>query len=64
MILLSVHDLSLALEFGDILFLMKNGNIKYSITPSEATNEILSDIFDVNINIKEIDGKKIIMVED
>ena len=64
MILLSVHDLSLALEFGDILFLMKDGNIKYSITPSEATNEILSDIFDVNINIKEIDGKKIIMVED
>ena len=43
---------------------MKDGNIKYSITPSEATNEILSDIFDVNINIKEIDGKKIIMVED
>ena len=64
MILLSVHDLSLALEFGDILFLMNDGNIKYSITPSEATNEILSDIFDVNINIKEIDGKKIIMVED
>lgn len=64
MVLISVHDLSLALEFGDKIYLMKNGNIKYSLDNNDITNEILSEIFDVNVNINDINGKKIVIVED
>lgn len=64
MILLSVHDINLALEFSDVIFLMGDGNIKYSVNRDNITEEMLSEIFDVCVRIKEIDNKKIVIVED
>lgn len=64
MILMSVHDINLALEFSDVLYLMKKGEIKYTISKNQITDDMLNEIFGVNVKIKEIDNKKIVMVED
>ncbi|MCQ2513074.1 MAG: ABC transporter ATP-binding protein [Lachnospiraceae bacterium] len=60
-ILSSLHDLNQAMDMGDRFFLMKDGKIKYSGGPEIFSSEIIKDIFDVNVHIVEVDGKKIIL---
>ena len=56
-ILSSLHDLNQALYFGDRFFLMKDGVVKYAGGREVITPETVKDIFDVEVQIKEIDGQ-------
>ena len=60
-ILSSLHDLNQALYFGDKFFFMKDGVIRYAGGREIFTEEVISDIFDIQPTITVIDGKKYIL---
>jgi len=60
-ILSSLHDLNQALYFGDKFFFLKNGIVKYAGGKETVTEEIIKDIFDIDVKIVEIDHQKVIL---
>ena len=60
-ILSSLHDLNQALIFGDKFFLIKDGVIKYAGGREVITPEVLKDTFDVDVQIREIDGQTVVL---
>ena len=60
-ILSSLHDLNQALYFGDKFFMMKDGVVKYAGGREVITPETVKDIFDVDVQIKEIDGQTVVL---
>ena len=60
-ILSSLHDLNQALYFGDKFFLMKDGVVKYAGGKEIVTEEVIKDIFDMDVKIVLVDNQKIIL---
>ena len=60
-ILSSLHDLNQALYFGDRFFFMKDGEVKYAGGKEIVTEEVIRDIFDISVKIKEIDHQTVIL---
>ncbi|MCF0229728.1 MAG: ABC transporter ATP-binding protein [Parasporobacterium sp.] len=60
-VLCSVHDLNRALDFGHRFFFMKDGHVKYSGGSELFTEEILRDIFEVDVSVEHIHGRKVIL---
>ena len=60
-ILSSLHDLNQALEFGDKFFLMKGGVVKYTGGKECITEDVIRDIFDVDVKITQIDGRTVVL---
>ena len=60
-ILSSLHDLNQALYFGDKFFLLKDGIVKYAGGKEILTEEVIKDIFDIDVKIVMIDNQKIIL---
>ena len=60
-ILSSLHDLNQALYFGDKFFLMKDGVIKYAGGKEIITEEVIRDIYDIQVKIAQIDGQTVII---
>lgn len=59
-VIMVVHDINFASVYADHIIAMKQGAICYSGTPDQImTADKLSDLFDIAIQIKEIEGKKI-----
>lgn len=64
MILMSIHDISLGIEYGDKLFFIKNGEMKYQVDKAQVSEQIIDDIFQIKSKIVEIENKKIVIVEN
>ena len=60
-ILTSLHDLNQALELGDRFFFMKDGQIRYAGDPDIVTERVIEEIFDAQVRIVEIEGKRVII---
>lgn len=60
-ILSSLHDLNQALAFGDKFFFMKKGVVKYAGGKEIFTKEVIKDIFDADVDIRQIDGRTVIL---
>ena len=60
-ILTSLHDFNQALELGDRFFFMKDGKIRCAGGSEIVTKEVIREIFDAEVRILEIEGKKIIV---
>jgi iron complex transport system ATP-binding protein len=60
-ILSSLHDLNQALYFGDKFFFLKNGVVKYAGGEEVFTEEVIKDIFDIDVRIVMIDNQKVIL---
>ena len=60
-ILSSLHDLNQALTFGDKFFFLKNGVVKYAGGREIITAEVVKDTFDVDVHIREIDGRTVVL---
>lgn len=60
-ILSSLHDLNQAMDFGDRFFFMKDGTVKVSGGEECFCPEIIKDIFDIDVKIAEIDGRRIVL---
>ena len=59
-IVIVIHDINFIACYADHLIAIKNGRvIQDSSTEEVMKNDVLKDIFDINMNVKEIDGKKI-----
>ena len=60
-ILSSLHDLNQALYFGDKFFFMKDGVVKYAGGKEIFTEEVIKDIFDIDVKIVQIENQNIIL---
>jgi iron complex transport system ATP-binding protein len=60
-ILSSLHDLNQALYFGDRFFFMKDGIVKYAGGKEIVTEDVIREIFDINVKIVQIDNQTIIL---
>ena len=60
-ILTSLHDLNQALELGDRFFFMKEGQILHAGGPETVTEEVIEEIFDAQVRIVDIEGKRVII---
>ena len=60
-ILSSLHDLNQALYFGDKFFFLKDGVVKYAGGKEIVTEEVIRDIFDIDVEILEINNRKVIL---
>ncbi|RKS87643.1 iron complex transport system ATP-binding protein [Orbus hercynius] len=61
-IILVIHDINFASVYSDNIIAMKNGTLCYQGTPQELMKaEILEDIFDTPLTIKQIDDQLIAM---
>ena len=60
-ILSSLHDLNQAMYFGDKFFFLKNGVVKYTGGRECINEEVIKDIFDINVRIAQVDGQKVIL---
>ena len=60
-ILTSLHDFNQALELGDRFFFMKDGRIVHTGGAETVTAEVIREIFDAEVRVMEIEGKKIII---
>ena len=60
-ILCSLHDLNQALSLGDRFFLMKDGVVKYTGGGDCITEEVIKDVFEVEMRLRTIDGQQVIL---
>ena len=60
-ILSSLHDLNQALYFGDKFFFMKDGAVKYAGGKEIVTEEIIRDVFDIDVKIVQINKQNVIL---
>ena len=60
-ILSSLHDLNQALYFGDKFFFMKNGAVKYAGGKEIVTEEVIRDIFDIDVKIVSVNNQTVIL---
>lgn len=60
-ILSSLHDLNQALAFGDKFFFLKNGVVKYAGGPEIITPEVIKDTYGMDVQIREIDGRPVVL---
>lgn len=60
-VIIILHDINLAIQYADYIFMMKNGKIKYSGTIDEViTTNNIKDIFDINVSIIKNKGQTLI----
>ena len=60
-ILTSLHDFNQALELGDRFFFLHDGRIQYTGGAEIVTHAVIREVFDAEVRIVEIEGKKIIV---
>jgi len=60
-ILSSLHDLNEAMCFGDRFFFMRDGVVKYAGGKEIFTEDVIRDIFDIDVKIVQIDGQRIVL---
>jgi len=60
-ILSSLHDLNQAISFGDKFFFLKDGAVKYVGGQDQITPDVIKDIFDVDVRIRDIDGQVVVL---
>lgn len=60
-ILSSLHDLNQAMQFGDRLFLLKDGAVRYQVRPDELSADMIGDVFGADVRIIHHEGERIIL---
>lgn len=60
-ILSSLHDLNQAMYFGDKFFFLKNGVEAHAGGQEVIREDVIKDIFDINVRIVEIENQKVIL---
>lgn len=60
-IVIILHDINLAIQYADYIFMMKNGKIRYFGNVEDIiTKENIKDIFDINVSIIKNKGQTFI----
>ncbi|WP_404449303.1 ABC transporter ATP-binding protein [Sutcliffiella horikoshii] len=59
-VIIVIHDINFASVYSDYIVALKNGKlVKQGRTEDIIKEEVLKDIYDIDIKVKEIDGKNI-----
>jgi len=59
-VILVMHDINFAASYSDEIIAMKQGRVIHQDTPDKLmTTRILSDIYDMELNVEKINGKKV-----
>jgi iron complex transport system ATP-binding protein len=56
-----LHDINLALHFADYLIFMKQGKIYRAEESQEITQELIGEIYDIEVKIVEVEGKRVVI---
>lgn len=57
-ILIAIHNIGFAMEFGDKFFMMKNGEIKHTGGAEIINEQTIDDVFGVKAKIFDVEGHK------
>lgn len=61
-IIIVIHDINFASVYSDYILAMRNGQLYYHGSPKEIMkSDIIEDIFDTPVDVKELDDKLIAM---
>ena len=60
-ILCSLHDINLAMHFGDHLFFIKNGVIHFAGNPDIVTSQIIHEIYGIEATLVNAAGRRILV---
>lgn len=63
-ILIAIHDINLALKYGDYFYMLKDKKIKYTGDNSIINEKNIMDIFNINVSINKIKDEKIMIVKE
>ncbi len=63
-VLMSVHDLNIALKYADVLYLLKDGRIIQNGNSDIITESSIKDLFDLDVEIVKIKNQKYIIYKD
>ena len=61
-VLIVIHDLSLALRFCDKFLFVRDGKVYRYGDESIITEEIISEVYDINSTVTTINGRKIVII--
>ena len=55
-VIMTVHDINIALRYSDRIIFLKNGVIHTQIKPSDITPDIIEEVYEVKVDIREFDN--------
>ena len=58
---MSLHDLTMALRYGDRFVFMKKGEIRYVLAKDEISPQVNADIYDISVDIEFVHGSPVII---
>ncbi|MDD2378948.1 MULTISPECIES: ABC transporter ATP-binding protein [Aminobacterium] len=58
---ISLHDLTMALRYGDRFVFMKKGEIRYVLAKDEISPQVIADIYDISVDIEFVHGSPVII---
>ena len=58
---MSLHDLTMALRYGDRFVFMKKGEIRYVLAKDEISPQVIADIYDISVDIEFVHGSPVII---
>lgn len=56
-----LHDINLALYFADYLIFMKKGKLCHVVESQKITQELIKEIYDIEVKILELEGKRVVI---
>lgn len=59
-VLVSIHDLNLALNFGDVFYFLKDGRIKYAGGKESMNEDVISDVYNIKVSVETLHNRKFI----
>lgn len=63
-ILVAIHDINAAIGFGDKFFFLKDGKITFDGDEAIINEESIKETFGINVDVMEINGKKLIVEKE
>ncbi len=60
----TLHDLNLALRYGDRIMMLKDAGMAWCGTPGEVTPELVQKVYGIEVFIEEVRGRRIVVIND
>jgi len=60
----TLHDLNLALRYGDRIMMLKDAGIAWCGTPAEVTAELVQEVYGIEVFIEEVRGRRLVVIND
>ncbi len=61
-VLLSLHDINTALRFGDVFYFLKEGKLQKACTKEEVTDNLLREVYDAPLCLREDEYGKYVTI--